>query len=335
MKILVTGGCGYIGSHATLALLKDGHDLTIIDNFCNSSQNMVGILENISNKKIPIVKGDLQNEDLVSSLFSNNKFEAVFHFAGLKSVSESVQHPLKYYLNNVVGTSNLLKEVQNHGVNKLIFSSSATIYSSKNPLPLKEDYPFATNTHAYGNSKIIIENMLRDISKANNNLSIAILRYFNPVGAHSSGIIGENPNNIPNNLVPYIVRVLEGKLPYLNIYGNDYDTPDGTGVRDYIHINDLIEGHLRAYKYLINNNGCHVWNLGSGKGHSVLEVKSLFEEIVSKDIPHRIVNRRDGDIAYSIADPSKANTELNWKTENDLKSMLFDAWKYSLKNNTQ
>ncbi len=327
MKILITGGCGYIGSHVAISLSQAGHVIKIIDNFSNSSKNIINEINSITQKKIDVIECDIRDQRHISKILDSTEIDAVFHFAGLKSVSESVNHPLKYYENNVSGSISLFNEILKTKIKKIIFSSSATVYSNQNKPPFNENHILSYNSHPYGQSKVIIEKVLHDMCKSDSHMSVGILRYFNPIGAHESGRIGDRPNNIPNNLIPYIIKVLEGKLPTLYIYGNDYDTKDGSGVRDYIHINDLTEGHIKAFKKINGKSGYNVWNLGSGTGYSVFEVIELFEELTGEKIPHQVVARRKGDVAVSLADPSKAMQELNWSPQENLRSMIKDSLK--------
>lgn len=325
MKILVTGGAGYIGSHTCVALLEAGHEIIAVDNFCNSKAESIKKVEQITNKKIYFYEIDVTNEKLVEKIFLNHDIDGVIHFAGFKAVGESVEEPLKYYFNNVVSTMVLVKLCKKYNVNKFVFSSSATVYG-ENEVPFKEEMELLPTTNPYGETKAMSERILMDIAKADPYFSVAILRYFNPVGAHESGLIGEDPNGIPNNLMPYITKVAKGELEKLRVFGNDYPTPDGTGVRDYIHVVDLAEGHVAAYKHL--TEGAHVYNLGTGKGTSVLELVHAFEKANGIKVPYEIVDRRPGDIAICYADTSKAEKELGWKAKRDIVDMCRDAWRF-------
>lgn len=331
MRILVTGGTGYIGSHTVIELLKSGHDVVIADNLSNSKQTVVSRLEAISGRSIPFYRVELTEKDEVERLFAIEKFDGVIHFAGLKSVPESVKLPTRYYLNNLVSTLNLLDAMIEHDVHTFVFSSSATVYGNPTIIPIPEDAPLST-TNPYGSTKLMIEQILSDVSKAHPDFKVALLRYFNPIGAHESGTIGEDPNGIPNNLVPYITQVLIGKLPKLNVYGNDYNTPDGTGVRDYIHVVDLAAGHVAALDYLSSHQGVHAFNLGTGIGYSVLDLIKTFEKVTGQTIPFVIGPRRPGDIPTSYADPTKAAHELQWKAQRDLETMATDSWRWQSKN---
>lgn len=322
--ILVTGGCGYIGSHTVVELLDDNRDVIIVDNFSNSSPNILDSIKEITNKNFKFYKIDITSEDNLEVVFKENKIDSVIHFAALKAVGESVEKPLEYYYNNLNSTLVLLKLMKKYNVKNFVFSSSATVYGSPKTLPINEDFPLST-TNPYGASKLIIENILKDICKADSSFNVAILRYFNPVGAHESGLIGENPNGIPNNLMPYITKVSIGELPFLNVYGNDYNTHDGTGVRDYIHVLDLANGHLKALDKLNESLGLVIYNLGTGNGYSVLDLVNTYSKVNNVDIPYKIVERRPGDIAKCFADPTKANKELNWFCKYNLEDMCKDA----------
>lgn len=327
--ILVTGGCGYIGSHTVVELLDDNRDVVIVDNFSNSSPNVLDSIKEITNKNFKFYKIDITNEDDLEVVFKENKINSVIHFAALKAVGESVEKPLEYYYNNLNSTLVLLKLMKKYNVKNFVFSSSATVYGSPKSLPINEDFPLST-TNPYGASKLIIENILKDICKADSSFNVAILRYFNPVGAHKSGLIGENPNGIPNNLMPYITKVSIGELPFLNVYGNDYDTNDGTGVRDYIHVLDLANGHLKALDKIHTSPGLVIYNLGTGNGYSVLDLVNTYSKINNVDIPYKIVERRPGDIAKCFADPTKANKELNWSCKYNLEDMCKDSYTFQL-----
>jgi UDP-glucose 4-epimerase len=327
MNILLTGGAGYIGSHTTVLLLNAGHKVFIADNFCNSHTSTISIIEKLTGKKLTCIKGDVRNTNLIIELLKTNKIESVVHMAGLKSVGESAINPLEYYANNVQGAISLLLAMQECRVSKLVFSSSATVYGDPKYLPIDESHPTAP-TNPYGQTKLIIERVLQDISTADKNFRVANLRYFNPVGAHESGLIGENPIGIPNNLMPFVSGVAAGKQKSLSVFGGDYPTADGTGVRDYIHVMDLAEGHMAALDFLNNNQGMSTFNLGTGSGHSVLEVVRAFESKSGKKIPFQIVPRRAGDIASCYADAKKANLILNWSSKYSLDDMCLSAWRW-------
>lgn len=327
--ILVTGGCGYIGSHTVVELLDDNRDVVIVDNFSNSSPNVLDSIKEITDKDFRFYKIDITNENDLEVVFKENKINSVIHFAALKAVGESVEKPLEYYYNNLNSTLVLLKLMKKYNVKNFVFSSSATVYGSPKTLPINEDFPLST-TNPYGASKLIIENILKDICKADSSFNVAILRYFNPVGAHKSGLIGENPNGIPNNLMPYITKVSIGELPFLNVYGNDYDTNDGTGVRDYIHVLDLANGHLKALDKIHTSPGLVIYNLGTGNGYSVLDLVNTYSKVNNVDIPYKIVERRAGDIAKCFADPTKANKELNWSCKYNLEDMCKDSYTFQL-----
>ena len=327
--ILVTGGCGYIGSHTVVELLDDNRDVVIVDNFSNSSPNVLDSIKEITDKDFRFYKIDITNENDLEVVFKENKINSVIHFAALKAVGESVEKPLEYYYNNLNSTLVLLKLMKKYNVKNFVFSSSATVYGSPKTLPINEDFPLST-TNPYGASKLIIENILKDICKADSSFNVAILRYFNPVGAHKSGLIGENPNGIPNNLMPYITKVSIGELPFLNVYGNDYDTHDGTGVRDYIHVLDLANGHLKALDKIHTSPGLVIYNLGTGNGYSVLDLVNTYSKVNNVDIPYKIVERRAGDIAKCFADPTKANKELNWSCKYNLEDMCKDSYTFQL-----
>lgn len=333
MNILLTGGCGYIGSHTMLALLEKGHKVTVIDNLSNSSREVLERIKNISGlNDLTFVEMDIRDADGLEIVFNHYKFDAVMHFAGLKSVSESTKKPLEYYDNNVGGTAILLNAMKHANVKTLVFSSSATVYGDPATVPISETAPTGGTTNPYGTSKLMIEQMLSDLYASDQSWNIARLRYFNPVGAHESGQIGEDPGGIPNNLMPYICQVASGKLAELSVYGNDYDTPDGTGVRDYIHVDDLAAGHLKALDKLESSPGLVTYNLGTGKGYSVLDVIKAFEQQNNIKIPYKIAPRRVGDIASCYADPTLAENELGWKATKDLKQMVRDAWNWQSKN---
>lgn len=330
--ILLTGGLGYIGSHTCVELLKRGERIVIMDNLSNSREEAMDNIKAISNAGFIFYKADLLDKDSMRRIFSENKIDAVVHFAGLKAVGESVAKPLEYYKNNVEGTLNLLEIMKEFDCNKMVFSSSATVYGSPKRVPITEDMPLST-TNPYGTTKLMIEQILQDYAKANKQFKVAILRYFNPIGAHESGVIGEDPNGIPNNLMPYIARVASGKLECLSIYGNDYPTHDGTGVRDYIHVVDLAKGHLKALDRLAKDDtGVFIYNLGSGRGYSVLDIVKAFEKANGIKINYKIVERRPGDIAKCYADATKAWKELGWKAEKTLEDMVRDAWNFEQKH---
>ena len=332
MRLLVTGGAGYIGSHTCLALLQAGHDVVVIDNLSNSKEESLLRVQKLAGKSLTFHKVDLLDKKALDAVFGAAPVDAVIHFAGLKAVGESVSMPLYYYKNNVTGTLNLCEVMQQHGVKNLVFSSSATVYGNPQTMPITEDTPVGGTTNPYGRSKWIIEDILHDLHHADPTWNIARLRYFNPVGAHKSGEIGEDPNGIPNNLIPYIAQVAVGKLQQLQVFGNDYPTPDGTGVRDYIHVVDLALGHLKALERLAENPGLVTYNLGTGKGYTVLEMVDAFSEVSGKEIPYKIVGRRAGDIATCYADVSKAKQELGWVAEHNLAEMCADTWRWQSQN---
>ena len=333
MSILVSGGAGYIGSHTCVELIQAGYDIVVADNLCNSSEESIRRVEKIVGKKIPFVKAELCNPDEVEALFSQYPdIDAVIHFAGLKAVGESVQKPLEYYTNNLVNSLVLLNAMRRHGVKNFVFSSSATVYGDPATVPIREDFPTGGTTNPYGTTKLFLERILTDICAADPTMNVALLRYFNPIGAHESGLIGEDPNDIPNNLVPYIAQVAVGKLEKLHVFGNDYPTPDGTGVRDYIHVVDLAKGHVAALKKLATNCGLFVCNLGTGKGYSVLEVLHAYEKACGKTLPYVIDSRRPGDIATCYADPAKARDELGWVAQYGIEDMCASSWKWQSMN---
>ncbi|ASL29083.1 hypothetical protein ACG10_22595 (plasmid) [Azotobacter chroococcum] len=329
---MVTGGAGYIGSHTTLTLLEAGFEVLVLDNLCNSSSESLRRIEVICGKQPLFVEGDIRNRELLDELFHKHCITAVLHFAGLKAVGESVQKPLDYYENNVAGSLALCQAMARAEVFRLVFSSSATVYGEPTQMPIRENFPTGTPSNPYGRSKLIVEQILHDLAASDPRWSIALLRYFNPVGAHESGLIGEDPNGVPNNLLPYISQVAIGKLRELSVFGDDYPTPDGTGVRDYIHVVDLAEGHLKALNAIKQRNGVHAWNLGTGTGYSVLEMIRAFEQASGQPLPYRIAPRRPGDIAECWADPAKAAHELDWKTERGLEAMMRDTWHWQSKN---
>lgn len=334
MNILVTGGAGYIGSHTVLELLNAGHTVTVIDNLDNSSQESLRRVEDLSGKTVAFHKVDLLDRDALTKVFASDSFDAVIHFASLKAVGESTQKPLEYYHNNITGTLNLCMVMREHGVKNIVFSSSATVYGSSNKPPLREDAPRNIDevTNPYGRTKLMIEIILEDVYASDNNWNVVLLRYFNPVGAHKSGRIGEDPSGIPNNLTPYVTQVAVGKLPYLNVTGDDYDTPDGTGVRDYIHVVDLALGHVKAVEKVQSDPGVVTYNLGTGRGYSVFEVIAAFEKAAGKKIPYKVVARRAGDIAVNYSDPSKAEDELGWRATRGLEEMCDDSWRWQSQN---
>lgn len=325
MQVLVTGGMGYIGSHTSVELLKAGHDVIVVDNLCNSKLRVLDSIHTISGRPPLFYNLDVRDKAKLNAVFAQNKVDAVIHFAGLKAVGESVTMPLEYYDNNVYGTLVLAEVMLEHQVFNLVFSSSATVYGDPASVPINEDFPLSA-TNPYGRSKLIVEEMLRDLPVASADWHIALLRYFNPVGAHESGLIGEDPNGIPNNLMPYVAQVAAGKLAQLSVYGGDYPTPDGTGVRDYIHVVDLALGHVLALAALTQKSGVQTYNLGTGRGYSVLEMVSAFERASGKPVPYRIVGRRAGDIASCYADPGLAARELGWQALRDIDAMCRDSW---------
>ena len=333
MSILVSGGAGYIGSHTCVELIQAGYDIVVADNLSNSSEESLRRVEKITGKKVPFVKAELCNPHEVESLFANHPgIDAVIHFAGLKAVGESVSKPLEYYSNNLGSTLTLLEAMRRHNVKNFVFSSSATVYGDPATVPIREDFPTGGTTNPYGTTKLFIERILTDYCKADPSLNVALLRYFNPIGAHESGLIGEDPNGIPNNLVPYIAQVAVGKLEKLHVYGNDYNTPDGTGVRDYIHVVDLALGHVAALKKLETGCGLFVCNLGTGKGYSVLEVLHAYEKACGKTLPFAIEARRPGDIAACYADPAKAKDDLGWQAKYGIEDMCASSWKWQSMN---
>lgn len=332
MTILITGGAGYIGSHTALELLQAGCAVVIVDNLSNASPKVLDRLAQIGGKNIPFYQGDIRNRALLQRIFAEHPIQTVMHFAGLKAVGESVRQPIQYYDNNVSGSLILAEEMAKAGVFNIVFSSSATVYGDPQTVPITETMPTGSTTNPYGTSKHMVERMLSDIQAADARWSVILLRYFNPVGAHQSGKIGENPNGIPNNLLPYICQVACGKLKELAVFGNDYPTPDGTGVRDYIHVVDLAQGHLKAMQKHQDNAGLHIYNLGTGKGYSVLEMVAAFEAASGQKVPYCIQPRREGDIATCFADPQKAAQNLHWHAERDLPTMMADAWRWQSGN---
>ena len=327
MKILVTGGTGYIGSHTCVELLENNYEVVIIDNLSNSKIEVVDYIKQITNKDVTFYEGDVADKELVRKIFKENEISAVIHFAGLKAVGESVKKPLLYYRNNLDTTLTLCEVMNEFNCKKIVFSSSATVYGSPKSLPIKEDFTLST-TNPYGTTKLYIEGILKDLYVSDNEWSIAILRYFNPIGAHKSGLIGENPNDIPNNLMPYIVKVANKELEILNVFGNDYDTKDGTGVRDYIHVVDLAQGHIKAIEKVLKETGVDAYNLGTGHGYSVLEIIETFKRVNHIDVPYRITDRRPGDIAACFADPSYAKEKLNWTAEKEIDEMCKDSYAF-------
>lgn len=331
MRILVTGGAGYIGSHTCVELLNEGHEVIVLDNLYNASEIALERVKHITGKDLTFYKVDLLDKEKVNEVFEKEEIDAVIHFAALKAVGESVEKPLMYYENNITGTLNLCEVMQKHDVKNIVFSSSATVYGSPDVVPITEDAPLST-TNPYGSTKLMMEQILQDLHVADPAWNVVILRYFNPIGAHESGLIGEDPKGIPNNLVPYITQVAVGKLKALSVFGDDYDTPDGTGVRDYIHVVDLAVGHVDALNRLNPNDGVSIYNLGTGKGYSVLEMVSAFSEVVGKEISYIIKERRAGDIATVYAEPTKAKEEIGWVAKRDLKTMCEDSWRWQSNN---
>ena len=333
MSILVSGGAGYIGSHTCVELIQAGYDIVVADNLCNSSEEAVRRVERIVGKSIPFVKVELCDEEAVEELFSQYPdIDAVIHFAGLKAVGESVSKPLEYYTNNLVNSLVLLGAMRRHGVKNFVFSSSATVYGDPATVPIREDFPTGGTTNPYGTTKLFLERILTDCCAADPSMNVALLRYFNPIGAHESGLIGEDPNGIPNNLVPYIAKVAVGQLEKLHVFGQDYPTPDGTGVRDYIHVVDLARGHVAALKKLDTGCGLFVCNLGTGKGYSVLDVLHAYEKACGKTLPYVVDPRRPGDIAVCYADPAKARDELGWEAQYGIEEMCASSWKWQSMN---
>lgn len=331
-RVLVTGGAGYIGSHTVVELLQAGHDVVVLDNLCNSSAESLRRVELITGRRPEFVEGDVRDAALLTRLFATTQIDVVMHFAGLKAVGESVAMPLAYYDNNLGGTLALCRAMADAGVFNIVFSSSATVYGEPATMPIREDFPTATPANPYGRSKLMAEEILTDLARSDKRWSVALLRYFNPVGAHESGLIGEDPAGIPNNLLPFIAQVAVGRLPQLLVFGDDYPTRDGTGVRDYIHVVDLALGHLKALERITVDKGVSVWNLGTGRGCSVLEMIHAFEIASGRPVPYRIVPRRAGDIAECWSDPSRAERELGWKAERGLDQMTADAWRWQSNN---
>ena len=332
MRILVTGGAGYIGSHTCLELLNQGHEVVVFDNLSNSSEESLNRVKTLTGKDLTFYKADMLDREAMERIFSQEKIDAVIHFAGLKAVGESVAKPLEYYYNNITGTLILCDVMRKHGVKKIIFSSSATVYGDPAFIPITEECPKGQCTNPYGWTKSMLEQILTDIQKADPEWSVILLRYFNPVGAHESGMIGEDPEGIPNNLTPYITQVAVGKLKEVGVFGNDYDTPDGTGVRDYIHVMDLADGHVKALKKFADKPDVYVYNLGTGHGYSVLDMIHAFSKAVGKEIPYVIKPRRPGDIATCYADPSKAKKELGWEAKRGIAEMCAVGWKWQSMN---
>ncbi|KDC48599.1 UDP-glucose 4-epimerase GalE [Pseudoalteromonas fuliginea] len=332
MTILVTGGAGYIGSHTVLELLQQGNDVVVIDNLSNSSQESLARVKKITGKDTTFYQGDILDKAFLDSVFAKHSIDSVIHFAGLKSVGESVAKPIEYYKNNVQGTLTLVDAMREAGVFKLVFSSSATVYGDPASLPIKEDFPVGGTTNPYGTSKLMVEMMLQDIAKSDERFAFAILRYFNPVGAHESGLIGEDPNGIPNNLLPFIAQVAVGKLKQLAVFGDDYDTVDGTGVRDYIHVVDLAIGHLKALDKIASSTGALVYNLGTGNGYSVLQMVNAFIKASDQAVPYQVSPRRPGDIAACYAAPEKALNELGWEAVRGIDEMMQDTWRWQSNN---
>lgn len=328
MCILVTGGAGYIGSHTCVELLDAGFDIVVIDNFDNSKPQAIEDIKTITGKDFPFYEADLIDREAVEQIFRENQIDVVIHFAGLKAVGESVSKPLRYYQNNIGSTLNLCQVMSEFGVKKIVFSSSATVYGDPASVPIREDFPLHT-TNPYGSTKLMIEQILQDVFVSDPEWGVVLLRYFNPIGAHKSGLIGEDPNGIPNNLLPYIAKVATGELECLSVFGNDYDTPDGTGVRDYIHVVDLSLGHVKAVERIQDRTGVDIYNLGTGNGYSVLQTVKAFEKASGKTINYKIVDRRPGDIAQCYADPSKAKAELGWAAQYGIEEMCADAWNFA------
>jgi len=332
VKVLVTGGAGYIGSHTTLALLQAGFDVVVLDNLCNASAESLGRVERLAGRAPLFVEGDIRDRTLLENLLAQHQVKGVLHFAGLKAVGESVDQPMPYYDNNLGGTITLCQAMAAAGVFTLVFSSSATVYGDPITVPISEDQQVGNTSNPYGRSKFMVELVLGDLAASDPRWRVALLRYFNPVGAHESGQIGEDPRGTPNNLLPYITQVAVGKLSELLVFGNDYPTDDGTGVRDYIHVVDLAEGHLAALKALLSRKGIHTWNLGTGRGYSVLQMIQAFETASGQSIPYHIAKRRPGDIATCYANPAKAAAELGWTAKRDLLTMMSDSWRWQVMN---
>ncbi|KAF0189217.1 MAG: hypothetical protein FD168_1064 [Desulfobulbaceae bacterium] len=333
MKILVTGGAGYIGSHTCLELLAAGYEVVVVDNLCNSNREGLRRVEELVGKQVVFYELDLRDTAGLHTVFKEHAIEAVIHFAGLKAVGESVRMPLHYYSNNITATLGLCEVMAEHDVKNIVFSSSATVYGDPATVPITEEFPLSA-TNPYGNSKLFVEQILQDLHTADASWNVGLLRYFNPVGAHVSGRIGEDPNDIPNNLMPYVAQVAVGRLKELSVFGNDYPTPDGTGVRDYIHVVDLAKGHIKAIEKLRSKPGVVIYNLGTGKGYSVLDMVKAFEKASGRKVPYRITARRPGDIAACYADPAKAKAELGWQAERGIEEMCVDAWRWQSTNPT-
>ena len=332
MSILVTGGAGYIGSHTVVELLTAGYEVVVVDNLCNSSRESIARVEDITGKNVTFYEADILDEDALEQIFAKEDIESCIHFAGLKAVGESVEKPWMYYNNNITGTLTLIKVMERHNVRNIVFSSSATVYGAPKEIPITENCPKGEITNPYGQTKSMLEQILTDIQKADNRWNVILLRYFNPIGAHKSGRIGENPNGIPNNLMPYITQVAVGRLECLGVFGNDYNTHDGTGVRDYVHVVDLAKGHVKAIEKLKDNDGLNIYNLGTGIGYSVLDIVHNFEKASGQHIPYVIKPRRAGDIDACYSDPSKAERELGWKAENGILEMCEDSWRWQSNN---
>ena len=332
MKVLVTGGMGYIGSHTCVQMIEAGLEPIILDNLCNSKEAVLERVETLAGTKPTFYQGDIRDREILDQVFSEHEISSVIHFAGLKAVGESVEKPLEYYDNNVHGTLMLVDAMKHAGVNSLVFSSSATVYGDPEEIPIKETTPTGQVTNPYGRSKYMVEECLRDIQVAAPEMSITLLRYFNPVGAHPSGIMGEDPQGIPNNLMPFIAQVAVGRREYLSVFGNDYPTPDGTGIRDYIHVMDLADGHIAALRAVGEKAGLHIFNLGTGKGSSVLEMVDAFSKACGHDVAYKICPRRPGDIAECWADPAKAREELGWEAKFDVTAMAADTWRWQSEN---
>ncbi len=331
MKILVTGGAGYIGSHTCVELLNAGYEIVVLDNLCNSSKKSLEAVKKITGKDFPFYEVDLLDYEATNEVFEKEKIDSVIHFAGLKAVGESTQIPIRYYHNNITGTLNLVDIMEKHGVFNIVFSSSATVYGMPKTVPITEDFPLST-TNPYGSTKLMLENILTDVYKANNKWSVTLLRYFNPIGAHKSGTMGEDPKGIPNNLLPYVAQVAVGKLETVHVFGNDYPTVDGTGVRDYIHVVDLALGHLKAVEHRTDKSGVHIYNLGTGNGYSVLQIIKAFEKACNKTLPYQIDPRRPGDIAECYANAEKAKNELCWEATRGIDEMCEDSWRWQSNN---
>ena len=327
MKILLTGGAGFIGSHTYVELLNAGYEIVVLDNLCKKKKKSLDVIKELTGKDFPFYEVDLLDYEGTEKVFKENKIDSVIHFAGLKAVGESTKIPIRYYHNNITGTLNLVDIMEKYDVYNLVFSSSATVYGMPKTVPITEDFPLST-TNPYGSTKLMIENILTDVFKSNSKWSVTLLRYFNPIGAHKSGLMGEDPKGIPNNLLPYVAQVAVGKLEKIHVYGNDYPTHDGTGVRDYIHVVDLALGHLKAIEHKTNESGVHIYNLGTGNGYSVLDVIHAFEKACGKTLPYQIDERRPGDIAECFADPAKAAKELSWKAERKIDEMCEDSWRW-------